>query len=1092
MNKIIEFFRNKWFFQLLGMIALGLIIWVCIKFNEIKYFDEKEYFIICGLILLWGGINFYLYVRSQQITAEMVADLVDKKNAATSLEEQATEEVAILHARFNEAFQTLKKIGRQSHKNQQSLQELPWYLLIGAPGSGKTTVLLNSGLSFPLANKFGQSRIAGVGGTRHCDWWFTDQAVFLDTAGRYTTQDSQQAVDKAAWLGFLDLLKKYRPRRPINGIFITLSLADLLKQSEEDRQFHAKQIRQRIDELYEYFGIRFPLYMIFTKGDLMAGFSDFFADLTQQEREQVWGFTFPAENQQDTTDVLSRVETEFDLLCSRLQSRLLKRLQAERDPQRRSLMFGFPQRMALIKDNLLSFLQTCFSSNRFQASPHLRGVYLTSATQQGSPIDRLMNVLAQTFQLENSPVSAFQGKGRSYFIQRLLNEVIFPEALSVDTNEKLERFKRRSYYGLIVTCITILITMTGFLANSYFENQQKLSEVTKILEGFPENPPKDFAELLTKINIIESVNNVYSDENLLMHFGLYQGDDVKERAEAIRQEILQKQFLPLIKNSLEIQLKESNSRQDFEEIYTLLEVYLMLGGKETLDKNLLAEIMQREWLKNDPLNPNITIQLATYLKINFYTPQPLDEELITLTQNILNSTPISKYIYTDIKNTAIAEKKELDLGANDNKMFALSSKLTIPSFFTHKSFYEVFLKDLNSNDTKIKKCLRILGQKDQSAIKNLTVKQEILDYYYEDYIQEWEGLLKNLKLAPLNNQEQTVKVLSAAIAEDSPLRKLLQVVDTETKLTQLPANYPLKTAMPNLPLGKKVEKHFQPLRELQINNVISLLKPLFNDMTSTSMATQENADKILFQAENLPEPLKRFVKTLAIRSKGFVAEKEKIKAEEEKIKLNKKWQEEILPEYKNIINKYPFSEDISQKIGLSDFNHFFAQDSVLEKFIQSNQDNPLLSELKIKLNKVKSVFFADNPKSLLVKFDLKPVSLSPQALSFSLTIEGKEMQYLKDNSADLVSIEWAGKVHQIKFEFETATGKTKPISFDGDWALFELLENAKIKPINKQKYRLIFKDNKNNLEAEYELIPSSIDNPFSPDFFKNIQFPESL
>ncbi len=96
------------------------------------------------------------------------------------------------------------------HVGQRYLYELPWYVIIGAPGSGKTTALLNSGLEFPLAASMGDAAIRGVGGTRNCDWWFTTEAVLIDTAGRYTTQDSEREIDRKAWSGFLDLIKKSR------------------------------------------------------------------------------------------------------------------------------------------------------------------------------------------------------------------------------------------------------------------------------------------------------------------------------------------------------------------------------------------------------------------------------------------------------------------------------------------------------------------------------------------------------------------------------------------------------------------------------------------------------------------------------------------------------------------------------------------------------------------------------------------------------------------------------------------------------------------------------------------------------------------
>ncbi len=170
-------------------------------------------------------------------------------------------------------------------------------MFIGPPGAGKTTALVNSGLKFPLEDSGkGATGIRGVGGTRNCDWWFTDEAVLIDTAGRYTTQDSQAAVDSAAWLGFLSLLKTYRRRQPINGVLIAISLSDLAVLAEAERLGHARTIKQRIRELHDQFAVRFPIYVLFTKADLIAGFVEFFANLGKEEREQVWGMTFPVDD----------------------------------------------------------------------------------------------------------------------------------------------------------------------------------------------------------------------------------------------------------------------------------------------------------------------------------------------------------------------------------------------------------------------------------------------------------------------------------------------------------------------------------------------------------------------------------------------------------------------------------------------------------------------------------------------------------------------------------------------------------------------------------------------------------------------------
>ena len=116
-------------------------------------------------------------------------------------------------------------------------------------GAGKTTVLVNSGLNFPLAQKFGKEALRGVGGTRNCDWWFTDKAILLDTAGRYTTQDSNARADAAGWGAFLELLRKFRGRQPINGVIVAISASDLMAVDEQEREQHVAAIRERLDEI---------------------------------------------------------------------------------------------------------------------------------------------------------------------------------------------------------------------------------------------------------------------------------------------------------------------------------------------------------------------------------------------------------------------------------------------------------------------------------------------------------------------------------------------------------------------------------------------------------------------------------------------------------------------------------------------------------------------------------------------------------------------------------------------------------------------------------------------------------------------------
>ena len=221
--------------------------------------EARRWWVIGTLFAVWALWQIVSAIVARMRNRRLMEQLAAGPEPAPDPARVASaEELETLRRRFDEALAVLKGSEGRTGLGGHWVYQLPWYLIIGPPGCGKTTALVNSGLRFPLAEQLGQDAIHGVGGTRNCDWWFTDEAVLLDTAGRYTTQDSYAEVDSAAWSGFLGLLKKHRPRRPINGVLVAVSLSDLLQQSQAERDAHARAIRGRVQEIYSTFQIRCP------------------------------------------------------------------------------------------------------------------------------------------------------------------------------------------------------------------------------------------------------------------------------------------------------------------------------------------------------------------------------------------------------------------------------------------------------------------------------------------------------------------------------------------------------------------------------------------------------------------------------------------------------------------------------------------------------------------------------------------------------------------------------------------------------------------------------------------------------------------
>ena len=208
--------------------------------------------------------------------------------------------------------------------------------------------------------------------------------MLIDTAGRYTTQDSDAKSDKQSWFAFLDLLKKNRPRQPINGVIVAISLEDLLTLSPAEIAAHANAIRARLLELHERLKVDFPVYALFTKADLVAGFVEYFGYLGDSGRKQVWGATFQTGDKK--RNMVGEVPVEFDLLLERLSEEHARSPAGRAGARLRACsLFGFPAQMARLKQPIFDFLNQIFEPTRYHANATLRGFYFTSGTQQGTP-----------------------------------------------------------------------------------------------------------------------------------------------------------------------------------------------------------------------------------------------------------------------------------------------------------------------------------------------------------------------------------------------------------------------------------------------------------------------------------------------------------------------------------------------------------------------------------------------------------------------------------------------------------------------------------------------------------------------------------
>lgn len=789
--------KSPWLLALVGVLLLAALVWwlgpwVAIAGHQPLAGVAARLVVVVMLVLAWVLAWQWAQLRASRQAQQLAGA---SSGAAAQGEERGQAERAQLEGRFAEAVRLLRKRGGNR------LQALPWYVVIGPPGSGKTTLLQNSGFNFPLAGRMGNGGVRGVGGTRNCDWWFAEEAVFLDTAGRYTLQDSDRTADAGAWADFLRLLRRYRRRRPLNGVLVTMSLSDLLLLDDAQRDAHVQAVRGRVDELAEQLGVRLPVYLVFTKCDLVGGFGPFFDDLNPEQRAQVWGATFPLERTLDGTAARAFAD-EFALLQDRLNARMLERLHGERDRTRRAQILAFPQQMAALGESARQFVEGVFGGHAYGAPPLLRGVYLTSGTQEGTPIDRMMGAVARTFGLAPAQVQAAGAATRTFFVERLLRAVVLPEAGLAGADPRSERRHQLLWLGSCVAACVLALAVVGAMTNSYLRNRDYLHQVEQALQARP--PAADpstatgasqyFAMALQQLEgtraVLEVANQHQDKVPLAMRWGLYQGHAVGDELDDAYVRQLNALLVPGLAARFRQGLRQHAG--DAQALYYTLKGYLMLAQPKHADAAQLETLAGIEWRSLFPEDRVLQQALARHFGAllaprNRLRAITADPELVEQARASLRSADLSTLVYSSIRleqgdaGTLRLDKAMGLLGDVFTRASGTPLSTPVPALYTQPAFAQLSTQGIATAVDGFIKDGWVLGQRDLDVASRARLVEDVQAAYEKDYIAWWDGLLADLKLRTPADLADASGIAARLAGSSSPLRLLLKTVRQNTQ-----------------------------------------------------------------------------------------------------------------------------------------------------------------------------------------------------------------------------------------------------------------------------------------------------------------------
>ncbi|TFH85873.1 type VI secretion system membrane subunit TssM [Billgrantia azerbaijanica] len=899
---------------------------------------------------------------------------------------------------------TLRELTDSLGGGANARYKLPWYLVMGVENAGKTSLINRSGQNFALTHVMKASG-RGKGGRLGFDWWIGDRAVLIDPDGELLTQGALQGGEPAElesrlWDHFVDWLERHRARRPLDGVVLVLDLARLSDAEVAVRKAYASLLRARLRELMERHGSRLPVYVTFSKMDLLHGFDDFFRHYSRAARRAPLGFTFSAASLNEPGRWEAEFAEAYDGMLERL-NQILPTLLAEcRDRDEREAVFRFVRQLAGLRDVLLGFLGEALSSDRFSTAALVRGTYFTSVYQQGVPEDPFVDAAARRYGMTDGVHPAHRAtRSALYFTEELFERIIYPESGLAGDNARAARRRHRLRRASALACLFAGAALVGGWYHFYEKNARALAAVEGKAKAFLAVQPDDWERddptgyaLLEPLDRLLSATLEFGDYRsrpwLLADMGLYQGHELGVEVDDAYLRLLEEAFLP----ALMIGIMDDMNRAEpgSNDKLALLRILRMMADASGRQPERVHHFMEDRWQEAFPGRGDVQRRLLGQLD-NALAYTDLDGHAeagkpgarqamapmrgsIEAAQRELARQPMHERVYASLK-AGIARRSAagLDLRSSVGPAFSLvfmardddPERVRIPALLTRDGFEGYFLDKLDQATELALIDTWVLGQRDDidfSDADRRRLQDALRERYISDYHVTWREALADIHLVPLPDLHQAVVVADGLLGASRPLDRLLDEVSEQTRLyPELPADdQAARVALQRSPryrLASEIERHFVSLNELteargetptnldEIKGAIAELRDYLRQVDEASdrgrRAFLLARDRLSLQGEDPVARLQRIAEDTPAPVGGML---ESLADQSWQLlmasairHLERQWMDEVVvPFQQRLAGRYPLAPQASREVALADFEAFFAPNGILDAFYQRN------------------------------------------------------------------------------------------------------------------------------------------------------------
>ncbi|MEQ5816054.1 type VI secretion system membrane subunit TssM [Marinobacter sp. NFXS11] len=757
---------------------------------------------------------------------------------------------------------------------RKGIYRLPWYLVMGLEDAGKSSLIQRSGQTYTLTNVTRNNRV-----DRNAfgfDWWIGDEGVLIDPDGELLSQGQGEGagaeIQQRLWNHFIAWLERNRPQRPLNGVVLAIDLASLSVADPGQRRDRAILLRTRLRELMEQIGSRLPVYVTFTKMDLLYGFGPLVRTLSKQEKEQALGFTFSLEGQMDNDDWLHQFADRYTAMVERLTDRLPDVLANTRDAEERAAAYSFTRQLAGLKPVLEHFLTDLLSADVFSTPAMVRGTYFTSVLQEGVPEDAFVSAAAANYQIA-APIQPAQRTGRSaaLFTRAMFPEIIYPEAGLAGDNRRVIQSRQRRLAVAAVVAICAGAGMTAGWQHFFIKNAEAATAVETRVQEFIDNwqpvgfePDNTGRNLLGPLDELREATLAFGDHRrdwpLFSDMGLYRGHEVGPEVEESYLDMLAYQYLPALMFGVMTEMGRApdNSTERLEHLRVLRMLYDASGRRD----DIVTRYMQNYWQQAFPGQSDLQQRLLGHLDyamahtdlaqltrqgdtVADMTLAPFRSS-VQWAQHELGRIATPDRVYQDLENEAEQEfRAPLELARASGPAFSTvftrvdgygepshsgsaveEDPLTIPALLTREGLEKWFLRKSGSVTELALVDAWVLGRRDNvdfSKADEARLLASLQTLYAEHYAEAWRTALSRINIQRFEDLNHGVRILESLTSGHEPLASLLGQVRHNTRLVpsaegENAAARELLEQSPHFRMLQDIERQFAELNQLTRKN----------------------------------------------------------------------------------------------------------------------------------------------------------------------------------------------------------------------------------------------------------------------------------